>query len=384
VAITVEKIDVFKEVSSFLVNKIPGGAMAVISDQEKITWKVSSDGLEVEEFNPGSELKAGGAAYNCIRNRREEMVEIPRNVYGIRLLTYAVPVLDNDETVGSAMLILPRLHSIARSFNDFAPMIANMFPEGAFFYMSDLEKVAYRQPSEQFDVSSIQIGDPIKESWSANWTAINTGKLAVNEVKESVYGVPVLIMSSPCLDSDDNNKVVAALNIIMPKQRALELRQLSVNLASGLEEMSGVIEELAASASQININEQDLNTTIDGVNKMADEITDVLAFIKQIADETKMLGLNAAIEAARAGEAGRGFGVVAEEIRKLSDESKQTVISIRELITEIKNNVADTVNKSQLNLDASQEQAAATEEISASVEEIRAMSETLEKMAQQM
>ncbi len=358
--------------------------MAVISDQEKITWKVSSDGLEVEEFNPGSELKAGGAAYNCIRNRREEMVEIPRNVYGIRLLTYAVPVLDNDETVGSAMLILPRLHSIARSFNDFAPMIANMFPEGAFFYMSDLEKVAYRQPSEQFDVSSIQIGDPIKESWSANWTAINTGKLAVNEVKESVYGVPVLIMSSPCLDSDDNNKVVAALNIIMPKQRALELRQLSVNLASGLEEMSGVIEELAASASQININEQDLNTTIDGVNKMADEITDVLAFIKQIADETKMLGLNAAIEAARAGEAGRGFGVVAEEIRKLSDESKQTVISIRELITEIKNNVADTVNKSQLNLDASQEQAAATEEISASVEEIRAMSETLEKMAQQM
>ncbi|MGS0764546.1 methyl-accepting chemotaxis protein [Syntrophomonas curvata] len=385
-AITIEKIDVFKEVSSFLVGKIPGGAMAAISDQEKIIWNAGSDVLQVEEFNPGSRLIAGGAAYKCMQSCREEIVEIPRNVYGIRLHTYAAPILDDNEAeaVGSVILILPRLHSIARSFNDFAPMIANMFPEGAFLYMSDLEKVAYRQPSEQFDVPSIKVGDLIQESWAANWSAIKTGKLAVNEVNKSVYGVPVLIMSSPCFDADDSTKVVAALNIILPKQRALELRQLAANLASGLEEMSAVIQELAASASQININEQDLNNTIDGVNKLADEITEVLAFIKQIADETKMLGLNAAIEAARAGDAGRGFGVVAEEIRKLSDESKQTVISIRELITEIKSNVANTVHKSQLNLDASQEQAAATEEISASVEEIRAMSETLDKMAQQM
>lgn len=383
-AITVEKIDVIKEVVSFLVHKIPGGAMAAVSDREKIIWNTSSDILHIEEFAVGNKLRTGGAACKCIQSGQEEMIAIPRNVYGIRLQTYAVPVFDDNEVSGSVMLILPRLHSIARSFDDFAPMIANMFPEGAFLYMSDLEKVAYRQSSSQFDVPGIQIGEPIKESWAANWTAIKTGKMAVNEVNTSVYGVPVMIMSSPCFDADDSNQVVATLNIILPKQSALELRQLAANLASGLEEMSAVIEELAASASQININEQDLNTTIDGVNKLADDITEVLAFIKQIADETKMLGLNAAIEAARAGDAGRGFGVVAEEIRKLSDESKQTVISIRELITEIKNNVANTVRKSQLNLDASQEQAAATEEISASVEEIRAMSETLDKMAQKM
>jgi methyl-accepting chemotaxis protein len=50
-----------------------------------------------------------------------------------------------------------------------------------------------------------------------------------------------------------------------------------------------------------------------------------------MADETQMSGLNAAIEAARAGDAGRGFGVVAEEIRKLSDQSKQTAEQIRQL-----------------------------------------------------
>lgn len=383
-AINVDKIEAFKEVSSFLVDKIPGGAMAAVSDLQGIVWNISSDTLHIEEFKVGSILKADGAAARCITNRREETVVIPRNVYGVRLQTYAEPVYNEDEVVGSIIFILPRLHSIASSFNDFAPVIANMFPEGSFLYITDLEKVAYRQSSEQFDVPSIQIGVPIKESWAANWNALKTGKLAVNEVNQSVHGVPVLVMSSPFFTEEDSNKVVGSLNILMPKQKALELRQIAANLASGLEEMSAVIQELAASASQINMNEQELNTTIEGVNKLADEITEVLAFIKQIADETKMLGLNAAIEAARAGDAGRGFGVVAGEIRKLSDESKQTIVSIRELITEIKGNVTDTVQKSQLNLNASQEQAAATEEISASVEQIRAMSETLDKMAQKM
>lgn len=383
-ATATEKIDAFKQFASFLINIIPGGAMAVVSDQEKFTWKVASDDFDVKEISVGATLMAGGAAYKCIHSQQEEKVNIPRNVYGIRIMSYAVPVFDENEVVGSLVFILPRLHSIARSFNDFAPLIANMFPEGAFFYMSDLEKVAYRQPSQEFNVAGIQVGDPIHEKWTANWNAIKNGKLAVNELDASVYGVPVTIMSSPCFDEDDSSKVVATLNIILPKQRALELRQLAANLASGLEEMSAVIEELAASASEINVNEQDLNDTIDGVNKLADDISNVLAFIKQIADETKMLGLNAAIEAARAGDAGRGFGVVAEEIRKLSDESKQTVVSIGKLITEIKDKVANTVRKSQLNLDASQEQAAATEEISASVQQIRAMSETLDKMAQNM
>lgn len=52
---------------------------------------------------------------------------------------------------------------------------------------------------------------------------------------------------------------------------------------------------------------------------------------ENMADETQMSGLNAAIEAARAGDAGRDFGVVAEEIRKLSDQSKQTAEQIRQL-----------------------------------------------------
>lgn len=73
--------------------------------------------------------------------------------------------------------------------------------------------------------------------------------------------------------------------------------------------------------------------------ELSERINEVLGFIKQIADETKMLGLNAAIEAARAGDAGRGFGVVAEEVRQLADQSSNAAQDIARLITGIQQQV---------------------------------------------
>lgn len=112
------------------------------------------------------------------------------------------------------------------------------------------------------------------------------------------------------------------------------------------------------------------------------DIGAIIDVITSIAAQTNLLALNAAIEAARAGDLGRGFGVVAEEIRKLSDESRVTVVKIRELTEQISNKVVETTTKSEQTMRASEEQAAATEEIAASIEEITAMSEEMKQIAQ--
>ncbi|HWP97833.1 MAG TPA: methyl-accepting chemotaxis protein [Syntrophomonadaceae bacterium] len=202
-----------------------------------------------------------------------------------------------------------------------------------------------------------------------------TGSAKVQEIIEAKKRKEVAVV--------DSHGAALMMDLVESREEMIgNLRENSTTLNRGLQEINSVVEEITASASEISCNEQQLNSEIRDIVRLSDEINNVLGFIKQIADETKMLGLNAAIEAARAGEAGRGFGVVAEEIRKLSDESKDTVVKIRGLINEIKSKVDETIKSSEITLRSTEEQAAATQEMSASIQEIAAMANELEKMAQ--
>lgn len=163
-----------------------------------------------------------------------------------------------------------------------------------------------------------------------------------------------------------------------------KLKRMSGTLHEGLTQIAASMEQMAASAMEVSQNQNLLNQEISNVQSLSEQINEVLAFIKQIADETKMLGLNAAIEAARSGEAGRGFEVVAQEIRKLSDESKQTVVRIRELTTHIQKSVGKTIDTSSSTLSTTEQQASAVQEVNASVEEIMALSEQLNKLSNEL
>ena len=160
-----------------------------------------------------------------------------------------------------------------------------------------------------------------------------------------------------------------------------KLKALANVLNDGIAQISATMEELAASACTVSENQSKLNLEIKNVNTVTGEINQVTTLIKDIADETRLLGLNAAIEAARAGEAGLGFGVVAQEIRKLSADSKQTVGKIQEFTTAISGSVEKTVAMGQETALTSEQQAAAIEEVTASVEEIQSLTEQLNALA---
>lgn len=161
----------------------------------------------------------------------------------------------------------------------------------------------------------------------------------------------------------------------------LKLKLMSQELNESFTQISSAMKELASTSVSVTNNQHILNDEIVNVQKISVEINTILDSIKSIADQTKMLGLNAAIEAARAGDAGRGFGVVASEIRKLSQNSKETAHQIMEMTTKIQGSVNKTLQISNSTLENTEQQSAAIEETNASVEEVMGLADELNRLA---
>ncbi|WP_315119250.1 methyl-accepting chemotaxis protein [uncultured Clostridium sp.] len=155
--------------------------------------------------------------------------------------------------------------------------------------------------------------------------------------------------SEQAMDLEKINTIIAnfarGLESIINDIKEAEGNSNSINTLVG--ESDSKINTLSLSVTEIKTKFEELINTINTLHGNVNKINEINIFINNIAEQTNLLALNAAIEAARAGESGRSFAVVADEIRKLAEQSKNSSVQITSIISTVSKHTDNIINLSK-------------------------------------
>lgn len=245
--------------------------------------------------------------------------------------------------------------------------------------ISDTEKILAALPGKTIDLK-LQKGELLKNG-SVALEAIHGRKSVTRQVPREVYGVPYTGRAVPLFEG---NEVIGCIIVAESLDAKEKLVNMAQNLSTTLEQITKAMEENAAGIEKVaglSYQMEQVSQVSLGSVKETDGIVDT---VYTISKQSSLLGINASIEAARAGNAGKGFSVVASEIRKLAEDSATSTKRIATILEKLKEENGK-VNKQSEELSAIlSELAASTEEVCASIQSLSSMSTDLLNMAENL
>ncbi len=229
----------------------------------------------------------------------------------------------------------------------------------AFLPLLDMQRVVRAMREGEFDKQVTFTGtdeiSELKEDFNA--LVVDNGRLdhAMRDAVSRLSSVVSELTAIMGQQAAGMNEQSSALNetTTTTQQLAATSHQTTEKAQFVVESAERSMEVTSRGKSSVDETVEEMNEIRRRVERIAEEILDlsektqqigvITTTVNDIAEQTNMLALNAAIEASKAGEFGRGFGVVAAEVRKLAEKSKEASLRIRDLITQIQNATNSTV-----------------------------------------
>lgn len=267
--------------------------------------------------------------------------------------------------------------SILQSFMEVSPYLSSLLDEEVSFALTDKEKFIGFLPGENIR-PDITVGETIKEG-SSTYEALKTKKVVCKIVPEQVFGFKLKSIAVPL--KGRNGEIVGVVSIGKSLKRQEEILNLSQNLSMALNQISSASSEVSGGVQNTAASNEVILREAKEAFEKTKNTDEILSFIKNIEKQTNLLGLNASIEAARAGEFGKGFSVVASEIRKLSNSSNESIFKINQVIKEIQASVEKILYSIKEVNETSHNQAAVLEELTASIQELNSNAESLKEIS---
>lgn len=266
--------------------------------------------------------------------------------------------------------------NLLEAFVKVAPYLPQLVSGKIGVVVSSREKwlVSYSIPEI---AAQVVVGEAIKTG-AAVYKAMQANRRVIVEVGKEVYGIPYIAISIPLVD--DQKKVIGAVAVHESLERKDTLVHASNQLSGSASELLASIQSILAQAEQLSGSSNSLKKLSEEAAQQVSATDHIITVIKNVASQTNLLGLNAAIEAARVGEMGRGFSVVAEEVRKLAVSSAASAGEINAILSSVGQSI-HRINQEMKQVNTiSENQAIAIQNLTAHSQELTALSEQLRSL----
>jgi hypothetical protein len=222
-----------------------------------------------------------------------------------------------------------------------------------------------------------RVGQILPEN-STSALCIKENKIMHRIVPKEIYGVEMRTISIPF--SDRSGCVSVIFNVKTHHQVSTSIEQ----IVASTEQISATSQNIYVQTIEMNHKFDHVMAQVTSTVSTSSHLSDIYTIVKGVADQLKLISINALIQAAHAGEYGRGFSVVAQEVRKLADEANEQMKHVEDIVKRMSINLKSMEKEIQVLREYAEHQCHASKEISQAIEAVALSTQSLREITNKL